>query len=80
MQYLVVATMGHPLVTLQLTWKLLTMLDQITNPTQSLVTFINHLLGMPTTPKAQTLSSAEVRNSLHRKLKFCILSRSVPAL
>ena len=78
MQCGVLVTVDQHLVTG--TWKLLTMLGQIPNPTQNLVTLTKHLQGTSTTPKTQPPSSAEASTSLHLKLKFCTLSRTLSAL
>ena len=54
----------------------MTMLDQLLDPTQNLVTLTKHLQGTSTTLQTQTPSSAEVSTSLRWKLKFCTLSRT----
>ena len=78
MQYTVVGDLDQHLATT--TWKLLTMLDQLISPPQSLVTTTKHLQGTSTKPKTQIPFLAEARNSLHRKLKSCILFRTLSAL
>ena len=59
---------------------LLTMQGQLLDPTQRLAELTKHLQGTSTTPKTQAPSSAEARNSLPQKLKFCTLSRTSSAL
>ena len=78
MQYTVVGDLDQHLATT--TWKLLTMLDQLISPPQSLVTTTKHLQGTSTKPKTQIPFLAEARNSLHRKLKSCTLFRTLSAL
>ena len=58
----------------------MTMLGQPQDLTQGLATLTKHLQGTSTTPKTQAPSSAEASTSLHRKLKFCTLSRTSSAL
>ena len=70
MQYTVVGDLDQHLATT--TWKLLTMLDQLISPPQSLVTTSKHLQGTSTKPKTQIPFLAEARNSLHRKLKYLV--------
>ena len=78
MQYTVVVDLDQHLAST--TWILLTMLGQLISPTQSLVKPTKHLQGTSTKPKTQIPFLAEARNSLHRKLKSCILFRTLSAL
>ena len=79
MQYTVVVHLDQHLVLVE-TSTLLTMQGQLLDPTQGLAELTKLLQGTSITPKTQAPSSAEASTSLHRKLKFCTLSRTSSAL